>query len=333
MARRDLKAVVGSGVSAGGGGVSSMMARLGCAGLAVAALVVVALGYVLLSISTVPPGYVGVVVQLGQVQQYTLPPGLYFRPFMVQQVVALETRVRPHAFKEIDASSKEYQSVKLTGALNFSVDPARAAELYERVGVDFADRVIDSAFNDIVKEVVPQYQVTEILGKRDEIRSKTKERLAENLGRYGINVDDIYLTNIAFSPEYTAAIEAKQVASQQVEQQRQILEQKRVQADQAEAEAQGAARAEIARAQGAAEANRLLTESITPALIDYQRVQKWDGKMPLYQGGGETSVILPGPGSSSAATSSTPPSGVSTGSSTTSTTVPLPAASPTPTRR
>jgi regulator of protease activity HflC (stomatin/prohibitin superfamily) len=305
-----------------------MAARFGCVGLAIAGLAVVLIGYGLLSVSTVPPGYVGVVVQLGQVQQYTLPPGIYFRPFMVQQVVAFETRVRPHAFKEIDASSREYQSVKLTGALNFSVDPSRAAELYQRVGLDFADRVIDSAFTDIVKEVVPQYQVTEILGKRDEIRTRTKEQLAQNLSRYGINVDDIYLTNIAFSPEYTAAIEAKQVAAQQVEQQRQILEQKRVQADQAEAEAQGAARAEIARAQGAAEANRLLTESITPALIDYQRVQKWDGKMPLYQGGGgDTSVILPGPGSSSATSTSSSPD------SSTTTTAPRPVPSPTPVRR
>src|SRR5262249_40142296 len=147
------------------------------------------------------------------------------------------------------------------------------------------------------------YGVTEILGKRDEIRTRTKEQLAQNLGRYGINVDDIYLTNIAFSPEYTAAIEAKQVAAQQVEQQRQILEQKRVQADQAEADAQGRARAAIAEAQGNAEANRLLTESITPALIDYQRVQKWDGKMPLYQGG-ESSVLLPGPGANSSSASS-----------------------------
>ena len=335
MARRDLNVVGGKGFNAAEG-ARGMVTRFGCMGMAIAGLVAVLIGYVLLSVSTVPPGYVGVVVQLGQVQPYTLPPGIYFRPFMVQQVVAFETRVRPHAFKEIDASSKEYQSVKLTGALNFSVDPTRASELYQRVGVDFADRVIDSAFNDIVKEVVPQYQVTEILGKRDEIRTRTKERLAENLGRYGINVDDIYLTNISFSPEYTAAIEQKQVAAQQVEQQRQILEQKRVQADQAEAEAQGAARAEIARAQGAAEANRLLTESITPALIDYQRVQKWDGKMPLYQGGDAT-VLLPGPGTASTSSgSSTSPASTSTASPSAgapaTSPAPRPAASPSPTR-
>jgi prohibitin 2 len=323
MARRDLNLVGGSA----GRGASGMVARFGCAGLAIAGLVVVIVGYGLLSISTVPPGYVGVVVQLGQVQQFTLPPGIYFRPFLVQNVVAFETRVRPHAFKEIDASSREYQSVKLTGALNFSVDPARAAELYQRVGVEFADRVIDSAFNDIVKEIVPQYGVTDILGKRDEIRTRTKEQLAQNLGRYGINVDDIYLTDIAFSPEYTAAIEAKQVAAQQVEQQRQILEQKRVQADQAEADAQGRARATLVEAQGQAQANRELAASISEPLIDYQRVQKWDGKMPLYQGGqgSDASVILPGPASTSASSS------VSTRSDAAQ--APAPAASPAPARR
>ena len=118
--------------------------------------------------------------------------------------------------------------------------------------------MIDAAFTDIIKEIVPQYAVTDILGKRDEIRSKTKELLAKNLSRYGITVDDVYLTQIAFSPEYTAAIEAKQVAAQQVEQQRQILEQKRVQADQAEAEALGRARAVVAEADGQAAANRKL---------------------------------------------------------------------------
>jgi regulator of protease activity HflC (stomatin/prohibitin superfamily) len=201
------------------------------------------------------------------------------------------------SIREIDASSKEYQSVKLTGTMNFSIDAQQADDLYQRVGLDFADRVIDSAFSDMIKEIVPQYGVTEILAKREEIRVRTKMKLAEALGRYGIIIEDIYLTNIAFSPEYTAAIEQKQVAAQAVEREREILNQKRIQAEQAEAEAQGQARAEIARAQGSAEANKLLTQSITPTLIDYQRVQKWDGRMPLYQGG-DPNVLLPLPAAS-----------------------------------
>jgi regulator of protease activity HflC (stomatin/prohibitin superfamily) len=267
-------------------------------GAAMAGLVVAVLGYLMLSINVVPPGYVGVVVQLGQVQPYTLPPGVYFRPFLFQNVIDFETRVRPHAFREIDASSREYQSVKLTGTMNFSIDAQQADDLYQRVGIDFADRVIDAAFSDMIKEIVPQYGVTEILAKREEIRSKTKSKLAEALGRYGIVIEDIYLTNIAFSPEYTAAIEQKQVAAQAVEREREVLNQKRIQAEQAEAEARGQALAEVARAEGAARANELLTRSITSTLIDYQRVQKWDGRLPLYQG--DANVILPAPSASPA---------------------------------
>lgn len=300
MSRRDLAKGGAGAVSAAGSAVS----RFGCGSLGVAGAVLIVAGYLLLSLNTVPPGHVGVVVQLGVVQANTLPPGLYFRPFLIQNVIDFETRVRPHNFREIDAASREYQSVKLTGTLNFSVDGQQADDLYTRVGLDFAERVIDSAFSDIVKEVVPQYGVTEILPKRDEIRSATKQKMQEALGRYGIIVEDVYLADISFSQEYTQAIEQKQVAQQAVEREREVLNQKRIQAEQAEAQARGEAAAEVARAQGAAQANKLLTESITPELIDYQRVQKWDGKLPLYQGG-EASVLLPGP--SSTQTQARPP--------------------------
>ena len=263
------------------------------------AIVLAIVGYLGLSINVVPPGHVGVVVQLGQVQPNPLPPGLYFRPFLIQDVIDFETRVRPHNFRAIDAASREYQSVKLTGTLNFAIDGPQADDLYSRVGLDFAERVVDAAFSDTIKEIIPRYAVTEILAKREEIRAQTGEKLSTLLNRYGIIVEDVYLTDISFSPEYTQAIEQKQVAQQAVEREREVLNQRRIQAEQAEAQAKGEALAEVARAQGAAQANRLLTESITSTLIDYQRVQKWDGKLPLYQGG-EASILVPAPTASPA---------------------------------
>jgi regulator of protease activity HflC (stomatin/prohibitin superfamily) len=292
MARNSLRAVNGAGMGRG------LLSRFGCGGTGavIAGLVALVVGYLALSVNIVPPGHVGVVVQLGQVQPNTLPPGAYFRPFLLQNVIDFETRVRPHNFREIDAASREYQSVKLTGTLNFAIDAQQADDLYQRVGLDFAGRVIDAAFSDTIKEIIPRFAVTEILAKREEIRAQTKEKLSTLLGRYGILVEDVYLTDISFSQEYTQAIEQKQVAQQLVEREREVLNQKRIQAEQSEVEALGQARAEVARAQGAAEANRLLTQSITPELIEYQRVQKWDGRMPLYQG--NANVMLPIPAAS-----------------------------------
>jgi regulator of protease activity HflC (stomatin/prohibitin superfamily) len=194
-------------------------------------------------------------------------------------------RVQPHPFKEIDASSKEYQMVKMTGMMNFHIDPSYVNDLYQKVGLDFADKVIDPAFNDFVKEVVPTYPIGEILPKREEIRKRAMVKLGDNLARYHIIVDDIYFANIRFSPEYERAIEAKQVAQQQVETQRQVLAQREIEAQQKVATAKGEAESILVVATGQAKANDALSRSISPILVQYKGIEKWNGILPQVSGG------------------------------------------------
>jgi regulator of protease activity HflC (stomatin/prohibitin superfamily) len=245
----------------------------------------------------IPAGNVGVVTNFGRVEERTLPAGLQVVTPIAEQVVLIDVRVQPHPFQEIDAASKEYQIVRLTGNLNYHIDPAKAYDLYRLVGPDFAEKVIDPAFNDFIKEVVPTYAIGEILGKRDEIRSRAKQALGDNLARYHLIVDGIYISNIAFSSEYEAAIEQKQVAQQQVETERQILAQKQIQAQQRVAEAQGnadanvvtakgEAAATIERANGQAEANRQLAASLTDPILIYTYIQKLTDKLQV--------VVVPG---------------------------------------
>ena len=111
--------------------------------------------------------------------------------------VQVDTRVLPHSFTEIDAASRELQSVKLTGTMNYHLEPGRANELYQTVGLDFANKVIDPAFNDFIKEVIPQYPVTEILASREEIRLKARERLGANLA---LVTSDDRLADVAGKP-------------------------------------------------------------------------------------------------------------------------------------
>ena len=150
----------------------------------------------------VPAGSRGVVLWLGRVEQRIMNEGLNFKVPLTESVIKVDVRVQPHPFREIDASSKEYQIVKMTGMMNFHIDPAFVNDLYQKVGLDFADKVIDPAFNDFVKEVVPIYPIGEILPKREEIRQTAMKKLGENLAKYHIIVDDIYFANIRFSPEY-----------------------------------------------------------------------------------------------------------------------------------
>jgi regulator of protease activity HflC (stomatin/prohibitin superfamily) len=221
----------------------------------------------------------------GSVEKRIMAEGFNFKIPIVEKVLKVDVRVQPHPFREIDAASKEYQMVKLTGMMNFHIDPAYVNDLYQKVGLDFADKVIDPAFNDFVKEVVPIYPITEILPKREEIRKRAMTKLGENLTRYHIIVDDIYFANISFSPEYERAIEAKQVAQQQVETQRQILAQREIEAQQKVATAKGEAVSIQVVAQGQAKANDLLSRSISSILVQYKTIEKWNGTLPQVTSG------------------------------------------------
>src|SRR2546421_41938 len=233
----------------------------------------------------VPAGSRGVVLWWGSVENRIMNEGLNFKVPMTETVIKVDVRVQPHPFREIDASSKEYQIVKMTGMMNFHIDPAFVNDLYQKVGLDFADKVIDPAFNDFVKEVVPTYPIGEILPKREEIRQTAMKKLGNNLARYHIVVDDIYFANIRFSPEYEKAIEAKQVAQQQVETQKQILAQREIEAQQKVATAKGEAESILVVAQEQAKANAVLAHSLTPILVSYKSIERWNGILPQVSGG------------------------------------------------
>ncbi len=233
----------------------------------------------------VPAGHRGVVLWWGSVEQRIMGEGLNFKLPFAERVIKVDVRVQPHPFREIDAASKEYQMVKLTGMMNFHIDPSYVNDLYQKVGLDFANKVIDPAFNDFVKEVIPIYTITEVLPKREEIRKRAMSKLGENLSRYHIIVDDIYFANIRFTPEYEKAVESKQVAQQQVETQRQILAQREIEAQQKVATAKGEAESIQVVAQGQAKANEVLSRSINPILVQYKSIEKWNGILPQVSGG------------------------------------------------
>jgi len=252
-------------------------------GLIILLLIVLIIGWGTFVI--IPAGHRGVVLLWGSVEKRIMGEGLNFKMPIAESVIKVDVKVQPHPFKEIDASSKEYQMVKMTGMMNFHIDPSYVNDLYQKVGLDFADKVIDPAFNDFVKEVVPTYPIGEILPKREEIRKRAMTKLGDNLSRYHIVVDDIYFANIRFSPGYEGAVEAKQVAQQQVETQKQVLAQREIEAQQKVATAKGEAESILVVAQGQAKANDALSRSITPILVQYKGVEKWNGILPQVSGG------------------------------------------------
>lgn len=239
----------------------------------------------LLSVVIVPAGHVAVVAEFGRVQSEELPPGLHFRLPFANSVTTVDTKVQGVRFENLAAASREYQDVIMTGTLNVHVDPTKASEIVQNIGLDYSAKIVIPFYTNLVKEVVPQYAIGDILPNRENIRKQTVVKLAEKLLAYGIIVDDIAIENIAFSAAYTGAIEAKQVAQQQVQTEQQILAQKEIQAQQRVVEAEGNARAIVANAKGSAEAtienakgqaeaNRLISAGLSQQLIQYTQVAR-----------------------------------------------------------
>jgi regulator of protease activity HflC (stomatin/prohibitin superfamily) len=281
--------------------------------LIVGALLFLGLWLFFLGVVIVPAGFVGVVRLLGQVQPAVLTPGPSWVVPFVNTIEEVDTRVQPHNFQQLTAATSENLQVTITGTMNYHLDGQFAGELIQNVGTDFASKIIDPAFSDYIKQVTPAYSAdsssaTFILNKRDEIRQLTKQQLGDNLARYHIIVDDIYIVDIGYPPEYNAAITAKQVEQQNVQREQQILEQKRIQAQQVVVTAQGQADANRATAAGQADANRSINESLTDELIRWQAIQKLNPNVNvmLVPEGNNFLFTLPSPAPSATPTPTTP---------------------------
>jgi regulator of protease activity HflC (stomatin/prohibitin superfamily) len=246
---------------------------LGCLGVLV---LVFFIGF-LASGAQVNAGYVGVMGTWGSVDQNQQPlgPGFHIVMPFATHIESISVQPQNHEFSQVNAASLELQDVFLDGGVNYHIDPSAAAKIYIEGGVDaVVRRVFDPAFQDYIKEIVPQYTTTEILAHRSDIRDSVEQKLRPLAESYGIHVDNVFITNIGFSKQYTAAIEAKQIAQQQL------------------AQAQIEANTKIAKAEGDAKANALQSQGLTPELIQWLIIQKWDGKLPQVTGGGSPFITL-----------------------------------------
>ncbi|HAA32513.1 MAG TPA: membrane protease subunit, stomatin/prohibitin [Cyanobacteria bacterium UBA8553] len=219
---------------------------------------------------TVNPGERGVVVQLGKVQNNVLDEGTYpVLPF-ITSVKKLNVRIQKTDI-EASAGTKDLQNISTKLTLNWYIEPSKVNKVYQEIGDvnDVVSRIITPALNEVLKAATPKRTAEEILTERAQLKEDIDREIKKRLTAYGIHVNEVALVNVAFSPEFAKAIEAKQIAEQQ--------------AKQAEYEALKAtkeAQAEVNRAKGQAEAQRLMRQTLTPELLQKQAIEKWNGQFP-----------------------------------------------------
>jgi len=240
----------------------------------IGALVFMGVILLMLTLFIVPAGSVGVVTRFGAVNRVAYP-GLGVKIPLVEWVVEMDVRTQKD---EVDtsAASKDLQVVTSTIAVNYHLDGQYAVEVYQNIGRRYTDIVIAPAIQNIFKATTAKYTAEQLITNREAVRIQAEEELATQLLPYHVIVENFNIVNFDFSPEFNAAIEAKQVAQQQVETAKQRL-----------AQAQVDAQTALAQAKGQADAQAMLNNSgaLTPEYLRYLALTKWNGILPTVTSG------------------------------------------------
>lgn len=264
-------------------------------GIVIAILALIVIGVIAsASVQIVDAGYRGVLLHWNAVDT-SVPPleeGLHFVvPF---QDTVINTEVRTTKFvKSTSSASQDLQTVSTEVTVNYRPSPDSINILYKQVGPDYENRIIQPAIEEVVKQVTAQYNAESLITKRPLVKSDIEGEIISRLNEFNIITDAVSITDFQFSPLFASAIESKVEAEQKALKATNDLRRIQIEAEQREAEAQGIAKANIAEAQGEAEAIKIINEALAqnPNYLEWLKTQRWDGKLPLVVGEGGTPFI------------------------------------------
>ncbi|WP_069790292.1 prohibitin family protein [Cyanobacterium sp. IPPAS B-1200] len=198
------------------------------------------------------PGQTGVLSILGKAQDQPLLEGIHFKPPIVSAVDIYDVTVQKFEVPA-QSSTKDLQDLSASFAINFRLDPVKVVDIRRTQGTlqNIVAKIIAPQTQESFKIAAARRTVEEAITKRSELKEDFDNALTSRLDKYGIIVLDTSVVDLAFSPEFAKAVEEKQIAEQRS--QRAVYVAK---------EAEQEAQADINRAKGRAEAQRLLAETL-----------------------------------------------------------------------
>ena len=246
------------------------------------------------SVQIVESGNRGVLLHWSAVD-ITIPPleeGLHFVTPFQDSVVNIEVRTMKFV-KSTSSASKDLQTVSTEVTVNYRPSPNSVNHLYKEIGLDYENRVIQPAVEEVVKQVTANYNAAELITKRPQVKADIESEITTRLNVYNILTDVISITDFQFSALFAQAIESKVEAEQKAQKAENDLIRIEVEARQLEAQAEGLAAANIAEARGEAEAIAIINQALStnPNYLEWLKTQAWDGKLPLVVGEGGTPFI------------------------------------------
>jgi prohibitin 1 len=228
------------------------------------------------------PGEAAVLSVLGKAQDGTLLEGIHFKPPFVSRLDVYDLTVQKFEVPA-QSSTKDLQQLSASFAINFRLDPTQIVNIRRTQGTlqNIVAKIVAPQTQESFKIAAARRTVEEAITKRDELKQDFDTVLNDRLSKYGIIVLDTSVVDLNFSEEFSRAVEEKQIADQRAQRAVYVAQ-----------EAAQEAEANVNRAKGQAEAQRLLRETLTPELLQKQAIEKWDGKFPLVMGGSGALPLL-----------------------------------------
>ena len=247
--------------------------------------------FIIGSVAVVPNGNIAVMVRFQQVTGQVLNAGFNWKS-MIDTPVVMSIQTQKYEV-DCEAASKDLQDVTSKIAVNYKLDSSKAIEIYRTIGLGYFEVIGHPAIQEVVKAVTSQYNAEDMILKREIVKQAIADALRVRLAERGIISEIVNITNFAFSPEFTAAIEAKVSAAQSILQAQNKLEQIKVEAQQAQAAAIGRANAVIAEADGQAkaievvtnaqvEANKKINETLTDEVLQYVFIDRMGSNVQVW---------------------------------------------------
>ncbi|PLB43481.1 prohibitin [Aspergillus steynii IBT 23096] len=201
--------------------------------------------------------------RLSGVQDKVVNEGTHFLIPWLQRSIVYDVRTKPRHISTT-TGSKDLQMVSLTLRVLHRPDVPKLPVIYQSYGTDYDERVLPSIGNEVLKSIVAQFDAAELITQREAVSNRIRTDLMKRASQFNIALEDVSITHMTFGKEFTRAVEQKQIAQQDAERARFIVER-------AEQERQ----ANVIRSEGEAESADIISKAVAKAgsgLIEIRRI-------------------------------------------------------------